>query len=222
MGRDLQKLISEMTLEEKAGLCSGADFWHTKAVERLGIPAVMVSDGPHGLRKQDQEGDHLGINDSIVAVCFPAACATSSSFDTEMIHEMGDTIGQECQAEDLSVVLGPAVNIKRSPLCGRNFEYFSEDPYLAGKMAAAYIQGVQKWDVGTSIKHFAANNQEYHRMNTSSEVSERALREIYFPAFEEAVKKAQESMTAQEKSQADSYKLQLFNLRLRYESLHNQ
>ena len=191
MGRDLQKLISEMTLEEKAGLCSGADFWHTKAVERLGIPAVMVSDGPHGLRKQDQEGDHLGINDSIVAVCFPAACATSSSFDTEMIHEMGDTIGQECQAEDLSVVLGPAVNIKRSPLCGRNFEYFSEDPYLAGKMAAAYIQGVQKWDVGTSIKHFAANNQEYHRMNTSSEVSERALREIYFPAFEEAVKKAQ-------------------------------
>ena len=191
MGRDLQKLISEMTLEEKAGLCSGADFWHTKAVERLGIPAVMVSDGPHGLRKQDQEGDHLGINDSIVAVCFPAACATSSSFDTGMIHEMGDTIGQECQAEDLSVVLGPAVNIKRSPLCGRNFEYFSEDPYLAGKMAAAYIQGVQKWDVGTSIKHFAANNQEYHRMNTSSEVSERALREIYFPAFEEAVKKAQ-------------------------------
>ncbi|MCH4191403.1 MAG: glycoside hydrolase family 3 C-terminal domain-containing protein [Butyrivibrio sp.] len=191
MARDLKKLISEMTLEEKAGLCSGADFWHTKAVERLGIPAVMVSDGPHGLRKQDQEGDHLGINDSIVAVCFPAACATASSFDTEMIHHMGDVIGQECQAEDLSVVLGPAVNIKRSPLCGRNFEYFSEDPFLAGKMAAAYISGVQKWDVGTSIKHFAANNQEHRRMSVNDEVSERTLREIYFPAFEEAVKKAQ-------------------------------
>ncbi len=191
MARDLKKLISEMTLEEKAGLCSGADFWHTKAVERLGIPAVMVSDGPHGLRKQDQEGDHLGINDSIVAVCFPAACATASSFDTEMIYHMGDVIGQECQAEDLSIVLGPAVNIKRSPLCGRNFEYFSEDPYLAGKMAAAYINGVQKWDVGTSIKHFAANNQEHRRMSVSDEVSERTLREIYFPAFEEAVKNAQ-------------------------------
>ena len=180
-----------MTLEEKAGLCSGLDFWHTKPIERLGIPSVMVSDGPHGLRKQAEEGDHLGINDSIVAVCFPAACATTSSFDTELMHQMGETLGEECQAENLSVLLGPAVNIKRSPLCGRNFEYMSEDPYLAGKMAASYINGVQKWDVGTSIKHFAANNQEYNRMSCSSNLSERAFREIYLPAFEEAVKGAQ-------------------------------
>lgn len=191
MERDIKKLISQMTLEEKAGLCSGEGFWHTKAVERLGIPAVMVSDGPHGLRKQDKESDHVGINDSIVAVCFPAACATASSFDTDLIEKMGQTLGEECQAEDVSVLLGPGVNIKRSPLCGRNFEYFSEDPYLTGKMAAAFIKGVQKWDVGTSIKHFAVNNQEYNRMSCSSEVSERVLREIYLPGFEEAVKEAQ-------------------------------
>ena len=191
MATDIKKLVAELTLEEKASLCGGADFWHTKAVERLGIPAFMVSDGPHGLRKQDQEGDHLGINDSIKAVCFPAACATASSFDTELLGQMGETIGAECQAEELAVVLGPAVNIKRSPLCGRNFEYFSEDPYLAGELAAAYINGVQSKNVGTSIKHFAANNQEYFRMSNSSDVSERALREIYFPAFETAVRKAQ-------------------------------
>ncbi len=191
MATDIKKLVSEMTLEEKAGLLGGADFWHTKAVERLGIPKFMMSDGPHGLRKQDEEGDHLGINDSIKAVCFPAACATASSFDTDMIGKMGEAIGDECQAENLSIVLGPAVNIKRSPLCGRNFEYFSEDPYLAGKMAAAYINGVQSRHVGTSIKHFALNNQEYFRMSNSSEVSERAMREIYFPAFEIAVKESQ-------------------------------
>lgn len=191
MERDIKKLVSEMTLEEKAGLCSGADFWHTKPVERLGIPSVMVSDGPHGLRKQADEADHLGLNESVVAVCFPAACATAASFDEELIGQMGETLGQECQAEDLSVLLGPAVNIKRSPLCGRNFEYLSEDPYLAGKMAASYIRGVQKWDVGTSIKHFAANNQEYNRMSCSSEVDERTLREIYLPAFEEAIKASQ-------------------------------
>ena len=191
MERDIQKIISEMTLEEKAGLCSGADFWYTKAVERLGIPSVMLSDGPHGLRKQEGEADHMGMNDSIEAVCFPAACATASSYDPELIEKMGETLGEECQAEDLSVLLGPAVNIKRSPLCGRNFEYFSEDPYLTGKMASAHIRGVQKWDVGTSIKHFAGNNQEYKRMSVSSQMSERVLREIYLPGFEEAVKTAQ-------------------------------
>ena len=127
MERDIKKIISEMTLEEKAGMCSGEDFWHLKGVERLGIPAVMVSDGPHGLRKQPNEADHLGIGESIVAVCFPAACATASSFDTELMNEMGKILGEECQAENLSVLLGPAVNIKRSPLCGRNFEYLSED-----------------------------------------------------------------------------------------------
>ncbi len=191
MATDVKKLVAEMTLEEKASLCGGDDFWHTKAVERLGIPRFMMSDGPHGLRKQDEEADHLGVNDSIKAVCFPAACATASSFDTEMIGKMGEAIGDECQAEDLSIVLGPAVNIKRSPLCGRNFEYFSEDPYLAGKMAASYINGVQSKHVGTSIKHFALNNQEYFRMSNSSEASERTMREIYFPAFEIAVKESQ-------------------------------
>ena len=191
MERDLKKLIASMTLEEKAGMCSGADFWNTKGVERLGIPKVMMSDGPHGMRKQEGEADHLGLNESVKAVCFPAACATASSFDVELIQQMGEILGEECQAEDLSMLLGPAVNIKRSPLCGRNFEYFSEDPYLAGKMAAAYIKGVQSWNIGTSIKHFAVNNQEYKRMSSSSELSERTLREIYLPAFEEAVKEAQ-------------------------------
>jgi len=188
---DIKQLIAKMTLEEKAGLCSGSDFWHTKAVERLGIPQVMVSDGPHGLRKQDLEGDHLGINDSIKAVCFPTACATAASFDTDMIREMGEAIGDSCQHEKLAVVLGPAVNIKRSPLCGRNFEYYSEDPYLAGRMATAMIQGVQSRNAGTSIKHFAANSQEHRRMSSSSNADERTLREIYFPAFEMAVKEAQ-------------------------------
>ena len=158
---DIKALISQMTLEEKCGLLSGSDFWHTKSVERLDIPPVMVSDGPHGLRKQDQEADHLGMNDSIKAVCMPAACATAASFDKEMIYRMGEAIGSSCQHESLSVVLGPAVNIKRSPLCGRNFEYFSEDPYLAGEMAASFINGVQSKNVGNSIKHFAANNQEH-------------------------------------------------------------
>ena len=188
---DIKKLISQMTLEEKAGLCSGLDFWHTKPVERLGVPASMVSDGPHGLRKQDDKADHLGVNDSIKAVCFPAACATAASFDVDMIRGMGEAIGDSCQHEGLSVVLGPAVNIKRSPLCGRNFEYFSEDPFLAGKMSAAYIGGVQSKNVGTSIKHFAANSQEHRRMSSSSDADERTLREIYFPAFEISVKESQ-------------------------------
>ena len=191
MERDLKKIVSEMTLEEKAGMCSGLDFWHLKEVEHLGIPKVMVSDGPHGLRKQDEKGDHLGINDSIKAVCFPPAVLSACSFYRGLMEEMGKAIGREAQANDVSVVLGPAVNIKRSPLCGRNFEYYSEDPYLAGEIAAAFVKGVQSQHVGTSIKHFAANNQEYRRMSSSSEVDERTLREIYFPAFETAVKKAQ-------------------------------
>lgn len=190
MERNVKKIVSQMTLEEKAGMCSGKDFWHLKSVERLGIPEVMVSDGPHGLRKQAENADHLGINESIKAVCFPTACATACSFDRDLLEEMGSALGKECQAENVSVLLGPAVNIKRSPLCGRNFEYFSEDPYLAGQMAKAHIQGVQKEGVGTSIKHFAANNQEYHRMSASSEVDERTLREIYLAAFETPIKEA--------------------------------
>lgn len=188
MARDIKALIKQMTIEEKAGMCSGKDFWHLKSVERLGIPEVMVSDGPHGLRKQDQAGDHLGINDSIKAVCFPTACATACSFDRELLQTLGETLGDECQAEDVSVILGPAVNIKRSPLCGRNFEYFSEDPYLTAQMSAALIKGVQSKNIGTSIKHFAANNQEYRRMSCSSEIDERTFREIYLSAFETPIK----------------------------------
>ena len=186
----IREIIAKMTIEEKASLCSGEDFWHTRKVERLNVPDSMVSDGPHGLRKQDLEADHLGINESIKAVCFPAGCAAAASFDTEMIQKLGEALGESAQAEDVSVVLGPAVNIKRSPLCGRNFEYYSEDPYLAGKLAAAYINGVQSKNVGTSIKHYLANSQETRRMSSDSRIDERTLREIYLPAFEEAVKKS--------------------------------
>lgn len=188
---EIKRIVSEMTLEEKAGMCSGGDFWHTKAVERLGVPAMMVSDGPHGLRKQADKADHLGLNESIDAVCFPSAAGTAASFDRALLRELGQALAEECQAEDVGVLLGPAVNIKRSPLCGRNFEYFSEDPYVAGEMAASYIEGVQAGHVGTSIKHFAANNQESRRMTISDVVDERTLREIYLPAFETAVKRAQ-------------------------------
>ena len=186
----IKELVRKMTLEEKASLCSGRDFWHTDNVDRLGIPSMMMSDGPHGLRKQDDEGDHLGINDSIKAVCFPAGCAMAASFDRDLLNRLGDVLGNECQAEDLGVVLGPAMNIKRSPLCGRNFEYYSEDPYLSTELATAYINGVQKHNVGTSPKHFLANNQECRRMTCSSEVDERTLREIYLASFEGMVKNA--------------------------------
>lgn len=190
MKRDkIRELILQMTLEEKAGLCSGLDFWHTKGVERLDIPSVMVCDGPHGLRKQDGEGDHLGLNDSIKAVCFPAGCATASSFDRELITKLGETIGEECQAENIGTILGPAMNIKRSPLCGRNFEYYSEDPLVSTEMAGALVHGVQSKNVGTSPKHFMANNQEYHRMTSNSRMDERTMREIYLASFEGMVKK---------------------------------
>lgn len=188
---NIKQIILNMTLEEKAGMCSGGDFWHTKAVERLGVPSVMMTDGPHGLRKQDLKSDHAGINDSIKAVCFPTGSAAASSFDVELINTMGQALGDECQAEDVSVILGPAVNIKRSPLCGRNFEYYSEDPFLASSIATSYIKGVQSKNVGTSIKHYLANSQEHRRMSSSSEIDERTLREIYLPAFEGAVKDAQ-------------------------------
>lgn len=187
---EIRSIISQMTLEEKAGMCSGADFWHLKGIERLGIPSVMVTDGPHGLRKQAEGGDHLGINESEKAVCFPAGCATAASFDRELIKRQGETIGHECQAMNVSTILGPAMNIKRSPLCGRNFEYYSEDPYVSSELAAALIEGVQSKNVGTSAKHFLANNQEKRRMTNSSNVDERTLREIYLASFEGAVKKA--------------------------------
>lgn len=190
MNEKVQDIIQKMTLEEKAALCSGKDFWHITGVPRLGVEPAMVSDGPHGLRKQDETADHLGVNESIKAVCFPAGCATACSFDQDLMYKMGKALGQECRAENVSVLLGPAMNIKRSPLCGRNFEYYSEDPYLAGKIASSFIQGVQSQGVGTSPKHFAANNQEYRRMSSSSNMSERTLREIYLAGFETAVKEA--------------------------------
>lgn len=186
----IQNLISQMTLEEKARMCSGADFWKLKCVERLGIPQVMVTDGPHGVRKQAEAADHLGINESEKAICFPAGCATASSFDRDLIRRQGELLGQECQAMNVSTILGPAMNIKRSPLCGRNFEYYSEDPYVSTEIAAALIEGVQSKNVGTSVKHFVANNQEKRRMTNSSDADERTLREIYLASFEGAIKKA--------------------------------
>lgn len=191
MGRDIKKLIAEMTIEEKASLCSGLDFWNTKGIERLGIPSIMVTDGPHGLRKQSQGADHLGIYNSVPSTCFPSAVGLASTWNKELIHQVGVSLGEECQAEDVAVLLGPGANIKRSPLCGRNFEYFSEDPYLSSEMAASHINGVQSQGVGTSLKHFAVNNQEHRRMSTDAVVDERTLREIYLASFEGAVKKAQ-------------------------------
>jgi len=188
---DIEKLIEQMTLEEKAGLCSGDSFWRTKGIERLGIPSIMMTDGPHGLRKQNGEGDHLGIHDSAPSTCFPSAVGLASSWDRDLVYKVGKAIGEECQAEDVAIVLGPGANIKRSPLCGRNFEYFSEDPYLTGELAASHIAGVQSQGVGTSLKHFAVNNQEHRRMTVDAVVDERTLREIYLTGFEKAVKQSQ-------------------------------
>lgn len=188
--RNIQDLIKQMTLEEKAGLCSGKDFWNTKAVSRLGIPSVMLSDGPRGLRKQEGKSDHLGFNESIPAVCFPAGCAIASSWDRESAAKLGITLANECQAENVSTILGPAMNIKRSPLCGRNFEFLSEDPIVSSELAIAYVQAVQSKNVVTTPKHFMANNQEFHRMTSDSIMDERTMREIYLASFENMVKQA--------------------------------
>ena len=188
---DVKKLVNELTLEEKASLCSGADFWHTEAIDRLNTPAAMVSDGPHGIRKQESLADHMGVAESIKAIGFPTASAMACSFDRDLLHKVGDALGEECVAEDLAVLLGPGINMKRSPICGRNFEYYSEDPVVAGELGAAFVNGVQEHGVGTSLKHFAANNQEWRRMSISAEIDERTLREIYLAAFETVVKKAQ-------------------------------
>lgn len=185
---DVEEVLQQLTLEEKAQLCSGRDFWRTQDVERLGIPKVMMCDGPNGLRKQIGESDALGINESIETVCYPTASAIAASFDTELLRELGEVLGEECQAEHVGMLLGPGINMKRSPLCGRNFEYFSEDPYLAGKLGASYIRGLQSKGVAACVKHFACNNQETRRLSGSSEVDERTFREIYLPAFEMAVK----------------------------------
>lgn len=185
------EMVSEMTLEERASLLSGSSFWHLQPLERFGVNALMVADGPHGLRKADMTVDQAGLNASVPATCFPTAVTMASSWDDDLIREVGAAIGHECQAEDVVVLLGPGVNIKRNPLCGRNFEYYSEDPFLSGKLATNFIKGVQSTGVGTSLKHFAANNQESQRMVVDTLVDRRTLFELYFPAFEMAVKEAQ-------------------------------
>ncbi|MBL5982361.1 glycosyl hydrolase family 3 [Petrotoga sp. 8T1HF07.NaAc.6.1] len=188
MERDIKKLISQMTLEEKASLCSGLDNWHTKPIERLGIPSIMMSDGPHGLRKEITNPEESLLANSAPATCFPTAATTACSWDRKLIEEEGKALAEECQAEEVDIILGPAINIKRSPLCGRNFEYFSEDPYLSTELATAYINAVQSYGVGTSLKHYAANNQEHRRMSVDEVIDERTLREIYLANFEGAVK----------------------------------
>ncbi len=180
----IKALVSKLTLKEKCSLVSGFDSWHTQPVERLEIPSVMMTDGPHGLRKMDEN------EKTAPATCFPSGAALASSWNRELLEKIGAAIGEEAQAEEISIVLGPACNIKRSPLCGRNFEYFSEDPYLSGQMAKHYILGVQSQGVGTSLKHFCANNQETMRMRIDEQIDERTLREIYLPGFETAVKEA--------------------------------
>jgi beta-glucosidase len=184
-------LVGQMTLSEKASLCSGKNFWQLKSIERLGLSRIMVTDGPHGLRKQVGKADHLGLNSSVPATCFPTSSAMAASWDRNLLLKIGEALGAECAKEDVAVLLGPGVNIKRHPTCGRNFEYFSEDPLLSGESAAALINGVQSQNVGTSLKHFAANNQEQSRMVIDTIVDERTLREIYLAAFEIAVKKSQ-------------------------------
>lgn len=192
---DIDKIISEMTLEDKIALCSGETFWETKKYEKYGIPSLFMCDGPHGLRKQERENgaDMLGVNESRQSTCFPAEVTTASSWDGNLLTEIGHAIGEEAKDQGVGLVLGPGVNIKRNPLCGRNFEYFSEDPYLAGKLAAGFIRGVEAEGIGTSLKHFAANSQEKSRFNSNSVMDERTMREIYLSAFEVAVKEGKPS-----------------------------
>ncbi|MFD0616101.1 beta-glucosidase [Paenibacillus sp. GCM10027629] len=182
-----QDLIQQMTLEEKASLMSGKDFWQTQDIKRLGIDSIFLADGPHGIRKQAEAADHLGLNPSNPATCFPTAATVANSWNTELGEKIGDYLGEEAAAQKVHVLLGPGINMKRNPLCGRNFEYFSEDPYHAGKMAASYIQGIQSHGISACVKHFAVNNQEERRMSIDTIVDERTLREIYLTAFEIAI-----------------------------------
>ena len=186
-----EEIISKLTLAEKCGILSGKDVWHTREVPGAQIPSIMLSDGPSGLRKQEGEGDHLGLNASVKATCFPSAATVANSWDPELAEKVGEALGREAAAKEVGVLLGPGLNVKRSPLCGRNFEYFSEDPYLAGKMAAAYIRGIQSMGISACPKHFAANAQEMHRMANDSVVDERTLRELYLTNFEIAIREGQ-------------------------------
>ena len=190
---DIEKILNQMTLEDKIALCSGANFWETKKFEKYGILSLFMCDGPHGLRKQEDVADMLGVNASRPATCFPAEVTTAGSWDPELLAEIGAAIGEEAREQGVGLVLGPGANLKRNPLCGRSFEYFSEDPYLAGKLAAGFIRGAEAQGIGTSLKHFAANSQEKSRFNSDSVLDERTLRELYLTAFEIAVKEGKPS-----------------------------
>ena len=190
---EIEQILKKMTLEDKIALCSGASFWETKKFEKYGIPALFMCDGPHGLRKQEDASDMLGVNNSRPATCFPAEVTTAGSWDPELLEQIGRAIGEEAREQGVGLVLGPGANLKRNPLCGRNFEYFSEDPYLAGKLAAGFIRGVESQGVGTSLKHFAANSQELCRFTSDSVLDARTLRELYLTAFEIAVKEGRPS-----------------------------
>lgn len=188
MSRKYQDILDKLTLKEKASLISGKDFWQTVNIDRVGIPSAFLSDGPHGVRRQAAAADHLGLNASIPATSYPTAATMANSWDPELGEELGQKLGQEAAVQKVNILLGPGLNMKRSPLCGRNFEYFSEDPYLAGKMAAGYVRGIQSNGISACVKHFACNNQEENRMTLDSIVDERTFREIYLTAFEIAVK----------------------------------
>ena len=190
---DIETILQQMTLEDKIALCSGENFWETKKYEKYGIPSLFMCDGPHGLRKQEDVADMLGVNESRKATCFPAEVTTAGSWDPELLTEIGAAIGEEAREQGVGLVLGPGANLKRNPLCGRNFEYFSEDPYLAGKLAAGFIRGAEAQGVSTSLKHFAANSQELSRFTSDSVMDERTLRELYLTAFEIAVKEGKPS-----------------------------
>ena len=200
MGKNMNysELIQQMTLTEKCAILSGKDEWSTREVKRLNIPSMTCSDGPHGIRRQAGAGDHLGLNASLPATCFPTAASIANSWDVNLGEAVGKALGEEAKVQDVNVLLGPGLNIKRSPLCGRNFEYFSEDSYLAGKMAASYARGIQSEGVYSCVKHFAVNSQETRRMAMSAVLDERTLREIYLTGFEIAVKegKAKAIMTS--------------------------
>ena len=190
---DIEKILQQMTLEDRIALCSGENFWETKKYEKYGIPSLFMCDGPHGLRKQENVADMLGVNESRKATCFPAEVTTAGSWDPELLTAIGSAIGQEAREQGVGLVLGPGANLKRNPLCGRNFEYFSEDPYLAGKLAAGFIRGAEAQGIGTSLKHFAVNSQEKSRFTSNSVLDERTLRELYLTAFEIAVKEGKPS-----------------------------
>ena len=185
---DIEEILKKMTLEDKTALCSGANFWETKKFEKYGIPSMFMRDGPHGLRKQEDTADMLGVNESRKATCFPAEVTTAASWDPELLEEIGSAIGGEAIDQGIGLVLGPGANLKRNPLCGRNFEYFSEDPYLAGKLAAGFIKGAEAKGVGVCLKHFAVNSQEYRRVTSAGIIDGRTLREMYLTAFETSVK----------------------------------